>query len=182
MNASPSVMPTRHWTILARAKDGAPFFIRPLEKADRIREVEFLNSLSDQTRYLRLSTPLKYLPPHLIDQLMSVEGERFMAFVATKIVNGRETFVGVARYGVANDPHTVELGITVIDAWQRQGIGTQLIAQLCRYAKSRGYTRMVGSILAQNAGMLRLAHRLGFKSRVGEQGILEIELDLGSST
>lgn len=52
---------------------GVEICIRPLRADDREREVAFINSLSERSRYFRLFTPLRFLPPHLLDQLMEID-------------------------------------------------------------------------------------------------------------
>jgi RimJ/RimL family protein N-acetyltransferase len=176
--ASVLAAPSSEWNVTARAKNHTPVCIRPLRVDDREREIEFINALSEESRYFRLFTPLKFLSRHLVDQLMSVDGERRMAFVATIETDKRERLIGIARYGETENPRTGELGITVADNWHRQGIATQLIQHLCRYARSRGFTRLTGLVLSQNVGMLALAHRIGFTSRHAEDDLIRIELDL----
>jgi len=150
------------WTSQSSARDGTRLCIRPLQPDDREREVEFINSLSERTRFYRLMTPLKFLPPHLLDQLMDIDYDRRMAFIATSAQDGCERFVGIARYGETDRPGTVELGITVSDKWQRQGIARLLIAELLRFARWRGIERVEGIVLHDNAPMIELAKSLGF--------------------
>ncbi len=71
------------WTSQSSARNGVRLCVRPLRPDDREREIEFINSLSERTRYYRLMTPLKFLPPHLLDRLMDIDYDRRMAFVAT---------------------------------------------------------------------------------------------------
>src|SRR5215831_4598355 len=156
------------WTIAKRAKNGTDICIRPLRPDDREREVEFIQSLSPETLYLRLFTPLKYLPRHLLDQLMDVDGRRRMAFIATTRLQQNEQIIGISRYGETDDVRSAEIGITVADRWQRQGIATELLKQLFQYARARGLTKLTGLVLPQNIRMLALAHRLGFKSHHAE--------------
>lgn len=165
MNAAPPSDPLAEWTTQAAAADGAPLCVRPLRADDRQREIAFINSLSDETRYLRLLAPLRFLSPHLLDQLMDIDYHRRMAFVATVMNDGVEEFVGLARYGETNDPGVVELGVTVTDAWQRRGVARLLVEQLVRYARWRGFTRMWGFVLPENIRMLEFAHSLGFTAR-----------------
>jgi RimJ/RimL family protein N-acetyltransferase len=136
--------------------------IRPLRPDDREREIAFINSLSERSRYFRLFTPLKFLPPHLIDQLMDVDYQRRMAFVAVVERDGAEEFVGIARYAQADQPDAGEIGVTVTDAWQRCGIARLLMTQLMRFARWRGVCRLTGVVLADNQAMLALAASLGF--------------------
>ena len=150
------------WTSQSSARNGAPLCIRPLRPDDREREAEFINSLSERTRFYRLMTPLKFLPPHLLDRLMDIDYDRRMAFVASAVPEGCERFVALARYGETDSPDTVELGITVSDRWQRTGIARLLIAELLRFAQWRGIRKVEGIVLPDNLPMIELAKALGF--------------------
>lgn len=165
MSAAPPSDLHSEWTTHAATTDGAALCIRPLRGDDRQREIAFINSMSDETRYLRLHAPLRFLPPHLLDQLMDIDYHRRMAFVATVMNDGVEEFVGLARYGETDEPTVVELGVTVTDAWQRRGVALVLVEQLIRYARWRGFTRMCGFVLPENMRMLEFAHRLGFTAK-----------------
>lgn len=150
------------WTSQASTRSGAQLCIRPLRPDDREREIEFINSLSERSRYYRLMTPLKFLPPHLLDRLMDIDYDRRMAFVATIEREGREQFVGIARYGETDRANCVELGITVTDQWQRHGIARLLIGELMRFARWRGVRCLEGIVLHDNLPMIELAKSLGF--------------------
>lgn len=153
------------WTTQSSTRSGAQLCIRPLRPDDREREIEFINSLSERTRYYRLMTPLKFLPPHLLDQLMDIDYDRRMAFVATIEAEGREQFVGIARYAETDRANCVELGITVTDRWQRHGIARLLIAELTRFARWRGIRCLEGIVLHDNRAMIELAKSLGFHAK-----------------
>lgn len=150
------------WTSQFSTRDGVRLCIRPLRPDDREREIEFINSLSERARYYRLMTPLKFLPPHLLDQLMDIDYDRRMAFVATIEHEGREQFVGIARYGETDQRNCVEIGITVTDQWQRRGVARALFAELTRFARWRGIRCMEGIVLPDNFAMIELAKSLGF--------------------
>lgn len=151
-----------NWTSQSSSRDGARLCVRPLRPDDREREIEFINSLSERSRYYRLMTPLKFLPPHLLDQLMDIDYDRRMALVATIEHETREQFVGIARYGETDRRNCVELGITVTDQWQRRGIARLLIAELLRFARWRGIKCVEGIVLYDNFAMIELAKSLGF--------------------
>jgi len=160
--SSPPVELSKKWTSCVRTRSDVEICIRPLRPDDRQREIAFINSLSEQSRYFRLFTPFKFLPPHLIDQLMDVDYERRMAFVATVERDGVEEFVGIARYGETEQQGAAELGVTVADSSQRCGIARLLVTQLMRFARWRGLSRLTGVVLAENRAMLALAASLGF--------------------
>jgi RimJ/RimL family protein N-acetyltransferase len=159
---APSAELFAQWTASARTRAGVQICIRPLRPDDREREIAFINGLSEQSRYFRLLTPFKFLPPHLVDQLMDIDYTKRMAFVATIPTASGEEIVGIARYGETNQAEVAELGISVADAWQRTGIARLLVTHLLRFAQSRGMRRMTGIVLPENAPMIALARSLGF--------------------
>jgi RimJ/RimL family protein N-acetyltransferase len=167
------------WTSRPRTRAGVQMCIRPLRPDDRAREIAFLNGLSDQSRYFRLMTPFKFLPPHLIDRLMDIDYGQRMAFVATVPAGNDEEIVGIARYGETSDAGIAELGITVSDAWQRTGIARLLITHLLRFAQSRGIHTMTGIVLPENAPMIALARSLGFAVSFDSlEHLMKIRLEL----
>jgi acetyltransferase len=180
MATLPSTELLTRWTLQTFTRTGTPICVRPLRPDDREREIEFINSLSDESRYLRLLTPLRVLSPHLLDQLMDIDYDRRMALVATVQVDGRERIVGVARYGEMGERETVELGITVTDAWQRCGIAQLLVNELMRFARHHGVRRFEGIVLPENHRMLALARSLGFDcTYVASERLMRISKLLG---
>ncbi|MFL6547178.1 MAG: hypothetical protein ACJ8OJ_00695, partial [Povalibacter sp.] len=65
MSQADEVTLLARWTSQSSTRDGVRLCIRPLRPDDREREIVFKNSLSERTRYFRLLTPLKFLPPQL---------------------------------------------------------------------------------------------------------------------
>jgi RimJ/RimL family protein N-acetyltransferase len=170
------------WSTQARSRRGAALSIRPLRPDDRQREIEFINGLSERSRYFRLFTPLKYLSRHLLDQLMDIDYRHRMAFVATTQQDGVERFVGVARYGGSGQDDTAELAISVADAWQRSGVARLLVNQLIRYAREHGVRHLLGSVLPDNHAMIALSRRLAFTvSYDAAQHLFQISRDLGAA-
>jgi RimJ/RimL family protein N-acetyltransferase len=169
------------WVNQVRSRRGAALCIRPLRADDREREAAFINGLSERSRYFRLFTPLKFLPRHLIDQLMDIDYRRRMAFVATTLEEGAEQFVGVARYAETDEAGTAELGVSVADAWQRSGIASLLLEQLIAYAREQNIRRLTGLVLPDNEAMIALARRLGFiVSYDAAQHLFRMSRDLGA--
>lgn len=162
MSAPPPTPALEEWTWATVARGGARIKIRPLRKNDERREIAFVGSLSERSRYFRLFTPRKFLSPELLDQFMDVDYDRRMALVATVGEADKEQFVGVARYGETDRPERAELGVTVTDAWQRRGIATLLIQALMRFAQAHGFRELTGVVLPDNHAMLELARSLGF--------------------
>lgn len=162
MLAPPPTPRLDEWLWMTAARDGTPITIRPLRRDDEQREIAFIDSLSERSRYFRMFTPLKFLSPQQLSQFMDVDYDRRMALVATIGSGENEIFVGVARYGEAGAPDRAELGVTVTDAWQRRGIATILIRALMRFAQGHGFRELTGVVLPENHAMLELARSLGF--------------------
>lgn len=165
IGALPSLPSLQEWSWTAAARDGTPIRIRPLRAGDEQREIAFIASLSERTRFFRMFTPLKHLSPDLLAHLMDVDYDRRMALVATVGPPDGEEFVGVARYAATDVPKQAELGVTVADAWQRRGIASLLMQALMRFAEERGFEVLTGVVLPENYSMLELARRLGFELR-----------------
>jgi RimJ/RimL family protein N-acetyltransferase len=181
MPSSVDVSSLDRWVTRARSRKGAMLCIRPLRPDDREREIAFINSLSEKSRYFRLFTPSKFLPRQLIDTLMDIDYRQRMAFVATTQQSEVEQFVGVARYCETDDAGTAELGVSVADAWQRSGIASLLIQQLIGYAREQGIRRLTGLILPDNQAMIALARRLAFTvSYQPGQHLFRMSRDLGA--
>jgi RimJ/RimL family protein N-acetyltransferase len=152
------------WSSQAVTRDGAGIRIRPLRADDREREIAFIKSLSERTRYFRLFAPTRFLSAHQLDQLMDIDYRSRMAFAATISNDTHEEFVAVARYAQTDRADSVELGVTVTDAWQRRGVGRAVVSELLKFARWRGYRLVIGMALSENHGMIALARSLGFNT------------------
>jgi RimJ/RimL family protein N-acetyltransferase len=183
MSRRPSTDPSDTWTSHERVRTGEEICIRPLRADDREREIAFINSLSERTVYFRLFTPMKLLPPHVLEQLMEIDYDDRMVFVATVQTEAGEQFVGVARYARTKQGDAAEIGITVTDAWQRRGIARLLLARLMQYARTKGIRRMIGFVLPENHPMLCLARAVGFEVHLQSgSGLYEISCDLTTAS
>lgn len=148
------------WRWTTSTRDGTPILIRPLRREDEQREIAFIESLSDRSRFFRMFTPLKYLSREMLSHFMDVDYDRRMVLVAT--VGDEEKFIGVVRYGSTDCSDTAELGVTVTDAWQRRGVAKILMEALERFALTHGFRNLIGLVLPENYAMLALARSLGF--------------------
>jgi GNAT superfamily N-acetyltransferase len=67
--------------------------------------------------------------------------------------------VGVATLATSESHH--ELGILVEDAWQRQGIGTELLTRLVASARASGIDQIVADVLGEDGALLSALRRVG---------------------
>ena len=144
------------------AADGTVVTIRPIRAADLALEQEFVSGLSAPTGYQRLMSTRRPSLEELV-RFTDIDREHELALIATTPAQGRERQIGVARYVKESSPGEAEFAIVVSDDWQGRGLGTRLLASLVAAATSRGVRRLVGTTLSENAGMLALGRKLGFK-------------------
>jgi GNAT superfamily N-acetyltransferase len=153
-------------------RSGAPAILRPIRPDDAARLQAFHQRLSSESIYLRWLSAHPVLTDAEAADLTQLDYASRMAFVAvvpsgtpdgpaSPIAPGE--IIGVARYAVAHRdrPLEAEAAVVVADAYQRQGLGSQLLQRLLTYAQAHGITTWVAEINAQNVPMLRFIGRGG---------------------
>jgi acetyltransferase len=152
-----------------RLFDGRTVTLRPIrpDDADRIRE--FLNELSEESRYMRFQKWVYAPSDKVIRFLTEIDYDRHMALVCTVQKDGRETIVGEARYVGDLSGWSCELGVVIADLWRKTGIAGLLMDALVRTARTRGFERMEGFVLSHNADMLHFVRALGFATEPAPQ-------------
>ena len=153
-----------HW--IESLSDGTRVLIRPLRQEDREREEDFIHRLSPESRRFRFMGGFKEASPELIDQLMDVDYDQRMAFVALAHDNGKLREVGVSRYSATDEHGHCECAVTVADDWRERGLGVLLMRHLIDLARRNGYKEMISLDAAGNEGMRDLASYLGFRRRL----------------
>jgi RimJ/RimL family protein N-acetyltransferase len=161
------------------ADDATQVTIRPIRAADLALALEFMDSLSANTRYQRLMSTRR---PSLeeLRRFTDIDYEREWALIATTPAEGRERQIGVARYVKLSSPGVAEAAIVLSDAWQGRGLGTRLLASLIAEARRHGVRRLIGTTLAANSRMLALGHKLGFAAAMDDHSakVMNLTLDL----
>ena len=143
--------------------DGTSLHVRPIRPEDSGLEREFVQGLSERTRYYRFFYNLAELSPAMLARFTQVDYDRELALVAlAPASSGSSAFVGVARYIANPDRTSAEFAVVVADAWQRRGVARMLMRGLIVCAKRRGFERLTGTILTDNEPMLAFVRALGF--------------------
>jgi acetyltransferase len=153
-------------------RDGSRVRVRPIRPEDAELELAFFARLSERSRYHRFMQHLPELPPRMLARFTQLDYDRELALVA--LHPRRTEFIAVGRYAPNADGRTAEFALTVADDWQGKGLGSALLERLCGAARAAGYQALYGYILADNADMLQLAERLGFRelSRDGSEVVV----------
>ena len=148
---------------VAILRDGQRVHVRPIRPEDAALELAFANRMSEHSYFMRFFSPMRGLSPAMLAQLTQVDYDRELALIALVEDQGKAEFMaGVARYTPNPDAVSCEFAVSVADDWNGRGVAALLMRRLMQAAGESGYLRMTGSILSENAAMLRLADRLGF--------------------
>jgi GNAT superfamily N-acetyltransferase len=144
------------------SRSGRPFTVRFVEPRDGEALQAYFRGLSVRSRYNRFLGAMSELPPTELDHFTHAgEGDRF-SVVAMMKVDGVETIVGEARYAFNTDTASFELGLSVDDRYQGQGIGPALLKNLECRAAAFGAEHIFGDTLRSNDAMIGVARKSGY--------------------
>ncbi len=138
-------------------RDGTRVHLRPITPEDEPLLHEAVAAMSERTVYFRFFSPIKRMSDALAHRLAVVDyNDRFAIVATTHKPGSRERIVGVARYDRATQTDIAEVAVAVIDEFQRRGLGSMLLAELARVARSHGIRSFQLIVLPENREMLGL--------------------------
>ena len=130
---------------------------RPLRRDDGSLLDRVMAAMSSRSRYQRFHSPKPRLTPADRAYLTNVDGRDHLALVALA-ADGEP--VGVARaVRLRDDPAAAEVAVEIVDACQRQGLGTELISRLALRAAAVHIERFFANVLAETGVAATLVRR-----------------------
>ena len=99
----------------------------------------------------------------MLARFTQIDYDREIALVAIDEDSETDSMLGVARIIGDPDGKTGEFAVLVGDAWQGQGIGSNLLEKCLSIAEKRGFKAVHGIVLRENRNMLALGKKLGFE-------------------
>ena len=149
--------------------------IRPVLPGDKEHLRDGVARLSETSRYRRFFAFVKVLSDDQLQYLTEIDYRDHMAWIAFDMTNAKGLPIGVARYiRLENEPGSAEAAVTVVDTHQGRGVGTLLLAFLCRTAKDNEIDSFVAYVLDDNEPMLRIFRDLGARVDREEPGIVRV--------
>jgi RimJ/RimL family protein N-acetyltransferase len=143
-------------------KDGSPVEIRalrPEDEADMLAAIERTSPQSLQRRFFAMKR-------HFSDKerafFMQVDFKDHVALAAFVRGGDGAMIVGGGRY-IVFEPGRAEMAFVVVDAFQGRGLGSLLMRHLIRIARDGGLRELTAEVLPENAAMLRVFERSGFR-------------------
>jgi nucleotide-binding universal stress UspA family protein/GNAT superfamily N-acetyltransferase len=166
---------SRRRTITLR--DGARVTLRPIAPEDSELLAASFERLSEESRYRRFFTSKDKLSPAELAYLTDVDHEDHEAIIA--IDRSSAEAVGVARYiRSKDDVEAAELAFTVVDDWQRRGLGRALLNRLTYHARRAGVRRFNVLVQGDNANALGLVMSAGGIRQQSDMGGVELVIEL----
>lgn len=160
-------------------RDGTVVTIRPVLPSDREAITAGYAELSERSKRRRFVSPPTRLSPSLLDYLTELDYDERFALGAHLRDDQEQRGLGVARWvRLGEDRTKADAAVTVIDAWQGLGLGTQLLLALIDAAALRGITSFVADILWENDQLLSTLRGLGARVTPSEPGLARVEFDL----
>jgi acetyltransferase len=149
-------------------KNGQQVTIRPIRPEDEPLMVQFHQTLSERSVYLRYFNALKLSQRIAHDRLMRIcfiDYDREMALVAVRTdpTTGAQELLAVGRLSRLHGINEAEFAVLVSDQWQRQGLGTELLRRMLEIARQEKIARVLGSFLEENYEMQGISKKLGMK-------------------
>jgi acetyltransferase len=141
-------------------KDGRRTVIRSTRVTDGPAIQAFVRRLSIRSRRNRFFSPITELSRDQIERITRSLPSDGLALVCEAVNSGESRIVAMAQY-VIEESLEAEFALVVDDAYQRQGLGNEMMGLLAEHAARAGLAAFVGLVLPDNWPMLGLLSRLG---------------------
>jgi len=172
-----------HLEAFRTTRQGFSMLLRPVKISDEPGLKEFFYSLSDRSIYRRFISERKDMPHERLQDFVVIDYTKEIVILAVLVEDMKETIVGVGQYGVNANTHTAEVALVVRDAYQKHGIGTELLKYLTVLARRQGLLGFTAEVLVENQPMLRLFEKMGFDiQRRTEEGVVELRMQFRGTT
>jgi len=167
-----------HYSVIETLRNGERVEVRALRPQDRANLIAAVGRTSSESLYRRFFAVRRHFTETEQSFYMNIDFVSHVALVAVADENGRSTIIGGGRY-VVDEPGQAEVAFTVVDKFQRQGVGAALLRHLAIIAKQAGLRELVAYVLADNRAMLKVFEKSGLKySAKRESNSINVRLGL----
>ena len=141
-------------------KPGRRAVIRITRATDGPAIQAFVRGLSVQSRRNRFFSPVCELSKDQIERITHSLPSEGLTLVCESMDAGESRIIAMAQY-VVDAPREAEFALVVDDAYQRQGLGNEMMGMLGEHAARAGLAAFTGLVLYDNWPMLTLLSGLG---------------------
>lgn len=149
--------------------DGRKVDIRAQRPADRQALLAAVQRASSETLYHRFFAAKRAFSREEEHFFLDIDFVKHVALVAEAMEDGRPAIVGGCRY-VEVEPGQAEVAFSVIDAYQKKGLGTALMRHIAAIGRGAGLKELVAEVLSDNAAMLKVFERSGLAMTTRREG------------
>jgi acetyltransferase len=160
--------------------DGTEMHLRPIRPDDAMILRRFLEAVPPEDIRARFHGTLRDFGGPMLVRLTQIDYDREIALVGFR--KDDPLPLGVVRLHADPDGVAAEFAILVRRDLHGHGLGTTLMRRVIAVARERGLSRLFGSVLRDNARMLRLVRELGFVLEEAHGEEVTAVLRLGSGT
>ena len=166
------------YSIREHLRDDRPIIIRALRPDDRAEMLAAIGHTSMQSLQRRFFVPKKGFSEQEMAYFLNIDFDKHVSLVAEINEDGHPVIAGSGRY-ILVQPGQAEIAFLVVDAYQGQGIGTILMRNLAVLARDAGLKELVAEVLPENAAMLKLFKKFGFRPDAkGSPQVIHLTLQL----
>lgn len=137
--------------------------IRPIRPEDEALMHAWFARLSPEDIRLRFFSALKELDRRMAVRMTQIDYDREMSIIAVIPPPGAAELLGIASLNAGADFEDAEYAITVRTDLKGSGLGRVLMLEIIDYAITMGVGEIWGEVRSENAPMLGLLRRLGFR-------------------
>jgi len=160
-------------------EDGTRVLFRPITPDDKELLQRGMEELSEESRYRRFFAAVNHLSEGQLSYFTELDHQNHVAWIGVLPDTPHQPAIGVARaIRLPENPEAAEAAVTVIDSYQRRGVGRALLQLLARSAIERGIRRFTMLVLGDNEPMLSLMHGLGAESDGFEGNVVRMHVPL----
>lgn len=153
-----------------RLADGTTVTLRGARADDGELIQDPVRGLSVKSRYQRFFSPIHELTPRMLERFTRNVPAEAMTLLAVIREDGREIAIAMAQYVADPFPSRCDFGVVVADKWQHGGLGRKLIEAFVCIARTAGFEKIEGDVLAENRPIQRLMLDMGFMLKQHPEG------------
>lgn len=149
--------------------DGRKVEIRAQRRDDREALHAAFQRASPETLYHRFFAAKREFSEKETHFFLDIDFVNHVALVAEVNENGRIAIVGGCRYIVVG-PKRAEVAFSVIDAYQKKGLGVALMRHIAAIGREMGLEELAAEVLSENTPMLKVFERSGLAVTARHEG------------
>jgi GNAT superfamily N-acetyltransferase len=161
---------------------GIVFHFRPIGPSDKELLQDGFSQLTEKSKYLRFFALRKKLSEYQLNYFTEVDGTNSVAWGIADETNEVPKPAGVGRFiRLSDDPDVAEVAITVVDAYQKKGLGRMLFAILNILAAQVGVKTFRYYVLTENTFVLAILKNFDILKQVNEGQVVIVDTQVFSS-